>query len=53
MEITDGQPTAADGPGDEQTTVSVHQCSENRVVFVEQDNDDAWIATDLTVDLSD
>jgi len=52
MATTDGRPTAADGAGDEQTTVSVHQCSEERVVFVEQDNADAWIATDLTVDLS-
>jgi hypothetical protein len=49
MATTDGRQTPADGADDEQATVTVHQCSEDRVVFVEEDNADAWIATDLTV----
>ena len=31
--------------------VSIHHCSENRTVFVEQENKDGWISTDLTVAL--
>ena len=52
MTPTDERPTPREGDGDEQATVTVHQCSEDRVVFVEQENADAWIATDLTVDTS-
>jgi hypothetical protein len=33
-------------------SVSAHQSAPGRVVFVEDGNSDAWIATDLTVGLS-
>jgi hypothetical protein len=39
--------------GSERTAVTAHRSSPERVVFVEQGNPDAWIATDLTVDLRD
>lgn len=32
-------------------SVSAHQSSPDRTVFTEDGNTDAWIATDLTVDL--
>ena len=32
-------------------TVSALRTSTDRTVFTEDDNDDAWIATDLTVEL--
>ena len=48
------RPTAGDREEDsEQRVVTAHRCSEDRVVFVEQENSDAWIATDTTVDLFD
>jgi hypothetical protein len=48
------RPTAGDREEDsEQRAVTAHRCSEDRVVFVEQENSDAWIATDTTVDLFD
>jgi len=50
MVTSDRRPTAGDS---EQRAVTAHRCSEDRVVFVEQDNADAWIATDTTVDLLD
>jgi len=31
--------------------VTAHNSTPNRTIFVEQDNEDAWIATDLTVSL--
>ncbi|MFB6308240.1 MAG: hypothetical protein ABEH35_02830 [Haloarculaceae archaeon] len=34
-----------------ETTVTAHNSSPDRTVFTEKDNADAWIATDLTVDL--
>ena len=40
--------SSADG-----TTVSVLETSPGRSVFVEEDNTDGWIATDLTVELRD
>ena len=33
------------------SVVTSHQPSPDRFVFVERDNDDGWIATDLAVDL--
>ncbi|MDB2238131.1 DUF7331 family protein [Halorubrum ezzemoulense] len=36
---------------EERPTVAATRCSEERTVFAEQGNTDAWIATDLTVDL--
>ena len=51
MEATDGRSVDRTEPeDDEQPTVTTHQCSSDRVVFVEADNSDAWIATDRTVD---
>lgn len=37
--------------GDDKAAVSAHQSSPDRTVFTEEGNSDAWIATDLTVDL--
>ncbi|MFB6184158.1 MAG: hypothetical protein ABEI96_06340 [Haloarculaceae archaeon] len=34
---------------DERPPVSVHETRSDRFVFTEDGNDDAWIATDLTV----
>jgi hypothetical protein len=52
MVSSDRRPTAGNGQEDsEQIAVTAHRCSEDRVVFVEQDNADAWIATDTTVDM--
>ncbi|ELY85578.1 MULTISPECIES: hypothetical protein [Natrialba] len=31
--------------------VSCHETRPGKIVFTEQDNNDGWIATDLTVDL--
>ena len=42
----DAEPAADDRP-----TVAATRCSQERTVFAEQGNTDAWIATDLTVDL--
>ncbi|MFW5917679.1 MAG: hypothetical protein ACOCRD_04640 [Halorubrum sp.] len=36
---------------DARPTVAASRCSPDRTVFTEQGNTDAWIATDLTVDL--
>jgi len=52
METTDGRTETA-GPEGERPAVAVHECSPDRVVFVEEENADAWIATDLSVDLPD
>jgi len=35
----------------DETTVTAHQSSPDRTVFTEDGNSDAWIATDLTVEL--
>jgi hypothetical protein len=40
-----------DTPTDGRPTVSASHTSPDRTVFTEQDNTEAWIATDLTVDL--
>jgi len=45
MEHIDRQ-SAAD-----EISVSVHRCSSDRVVFVEKENDDAWIATDTVSEI--
>lgn len=42
----------ADDQGIEETPVTAHQCSPDRIVFTEQDNTDGWISTDLTVDVT-
>lgn len=31
--------------------VTAHRCTPERTVFTEEGNRDAWVATDLTVDL--
>jgi hypothetical protein len=36
---------------DERPVVAASRCSPDRTVFTEQGNTDAWIATDLTVEL--
>ncbi|MFW6000081.1 MAG: DUF7331 family protein [Halorubrum sp.] len=41
----------AEPAADERPTVAATRCSQERTVFTEQGNTDAWIATDLTVDL--
>jgi hypothetical protein len=38
-------------PSDARPTVAASRCSPERTVFTEQGNTDAWIATDLTVEL--
>ena len=38
-------------PADARPTVAASRCSPDRTVFTEQGNTDAWIATDLTVEL--
>lgn len=50
MTATDGRSTAGGEDGDERVAVTAHQSSPDRIVFIEEDNPDAWIATDLTVD---
>jgi len=42
----------ADDQGAEETPVTAHRCSADRIVFTEQDNTDGWIATNLTVDVT-
>jgi hypothetical protein len=43
--------TTDDPTEDDRPSVMAHTCSEDRTVFTEDGNVDAWIATDLTVDL--
>lgn len=38
--------------GTDKPAVTAHSCSEHRTVFTESGNADAWIATDLTVELT-
>ena len=38
-------------PADDRPAVSVSRTSPEKAVFLEEGNTDAWIATDLTVDL--
>jgi len=45
--IDRGAEESADG----RPTVAASRCSPDRTVFTEQGNTDAWIATDLTVEL--
>lgn len=48
MSTTRGESTPVD---DERTrAVTAHRSSPDRVVFVEQNNADAWIATDVVVE---
>lgn len=47
MEHIDGRSAADEFP------VSVHRCSSDRVVFVEQQNHDAWIATDTLSEITE
>lgn len=52
----DGQTVGVSGDGEQvpeqgDSDVTAHSCSPDRTVFTEKDNTDAWIATDLTVDL--
>jgi len=42
---------SSDGPADERPVVAASRSSPDRTVFTEQGNTDAWIATDLTVEL--
>jgi hypothetical protein len=49
MGVTDSEPPENEQHHDERA-VTVHRSTSDRVVFVEQDNSDAWIATDLSVE---
>ena len=51
MSTGDGIEVDADEPADARPTVAASRCSPDRTVFAEQGNTDAWIATDLTVEL--
>lgn len=59
MSTTDGpspgdgrEVTAGDsGPEAVSSSITVHRSSPDRVVFVAEGNSDAWIATDVTVEL--
>ena len=53
--MTTGDRTERDAEtaADERPTVAATRCSEDRTVFAEQGNTDAWIATDLTVELEE
>lgn len=48
---TGDQAERDDGGGEPRPAVAATRCSPDRTVFAEQGNTDAWIATDLTVDL--
>jgi len=50
MGVTDGGAAAEEAGDSEGIPVTAHRSSPDRVVFVEQNNSDAWIATDLTVE---
>lgn len=51
METIEGDSARRDEPDNaEQSPITIHRSSPDRVVFVEQGNPDAWLATDLTVD---
>ncbi|MDZ5809856.1 hypothetical protein U4E84_00615 [Halorubrum sp. AD140] len=41
----------AEESADARPNVAANRCSPDRIVFTEQGNTDAWIATDLTVEL--
>ena len=56
--LEDGGPIQQDGDGETEdptlpaeVAVSAHRSAPGRTVFVEEDNNDGWIASDLTVDL--
>lgn len=51
--MADSRPRNADGEADDEPSVAVSACetSPGRVVFTEEGNTDAWIATDLTVEV--
>lgn len=52
MGVTDGRSAgSADTEDTEHAPVIAHRSSPDRVVFVAKNNPDAWIATDVTVDL--
>lgn len=53
MGTTDGRTETGEPEEGERPVVAVHECSPDRVVFIEEENADAWIATDLSVDLPD
>jgi len=51
---SDTEASAADeaqAPDADETLVAAHETCPGRTVFTEDGNTDAWIATDLTVDL--
>jgi len=53
MEATDGRAAfdaSAEREDERGPAVSAYATTETRVVFTESDNDDGWIATDLTVE---
>jgi len=57
--LDDGPPVVHDAESDEadvtmpEVPVSAHQSAPGRVVFVEEDNTDGWIASSLTVALEE
>ena len=49
---SDAEASAADeAQAPDETLVAAHETCPGRTVFIEDGNTDAWIATDLTVDL--
>ncbi len=48
MDLVDEESSAPDLP---EFSVAALTCSADRTVFTEDDNDDAWISTDTTVDV--
>jgi hypothetical protein len=51
MATTDGDDASLTDPPEPEFTVSALQSKPGRLVFTENGNTDAWIATDTTVDV--
>lgn len=51
-EKTDNSEHRTGTRGEPRNHVSAHETSPERIVFVEEDNADAWISTDTTADCS-
>jgi hypothetical protein len=51
MSTGDRTERGAEESTDARPIVAASRCSPDRIVFTEQGNTDAWIATDLTVEL--
>jgi hypothetical protein len=54
MDAENGRTDESESSPDDDGTVpciTAVQCSPERTVFTEEDNDDGWISTDTTVDI--